>query len=139
MRCNTGCDQGENEILNARAFQIIKCAPRPSKLSTQLVCLLVWIEDAPQFLLPCSLVLEHLVVNANIVALDGEGGLGGLCLNDEVVVAVWAVLVAFLKLLRVFAEDLSALFAGKDHFERLHQGMVFLLGMTFGAIEPLAA
>jgi hypothetical protein len=44
-----------------------------------------------------------------------------------------------LKLLRVLAKSFPAFLAKKRHFRALCQEMVFLFGMAFGAIEPLAA
>lgn len=53
------------------------------------------------------------------------------------VIAVWAVLVALLKLLAVLAEALLALLAGEDHLERLEKGVRLLLLVAFGAVKPL--
>lgn len=86
-----------------------------------------------------SVVLQELVVHASIVAFDGERWFGNLSFNDEVVVAVRAVFIAVLKLLRVFAKALFALFAGKGHVVRLEKGVLLLLGMAVGTVEPLAA
>jgi len=85
------------------------------------------------------IVLEHLVVHPHVLALDRKGGLGRLGLDDEVVIAVRAVLVAFLELLGIFAEALLALLAGEDHLEALEEGVLLLLLMALDAVEPLAA
>lgn len=55
------------------------------------------------------------------------------------VIAVWAVFVALLKLSGVFAETLSAFFAGECHFGGFGQGMRFLFMVAFGAVEPFPA
>lgn len=84
--------------------------------SAKLVSVWRWVKDGPHAALIYSLILQQLVVHSDIVTLNGQGGLGGLGLDDEVVIAVRAVFVALVKLLGVFAEDLFALFAGKRHF-----------------------
>jgi hypothetical protein len=52
---------------------------------------------------------------------------------------VWAVLVAVVEFLRIFAEALLAFFAGKDHFKALYKRVFFLLAMALGAVEPFSA
>lgn len=86
-----------------------------------------------------SLIPEHLVVHSDIITLNGQGSLGGLGFEDEVVVAVRAVLVAIVKLLGVFAEGLFAFLASKRHFEALHERVAFLLLVAFCAVEPFPA
>lgn len=86
-----------------------------------------------------AVVLEHLAVDAGVVALDGEGGLGDGGGEDEVVVAVRAVLVGLLELLRVLAEALAALLARERHLERPQQLVRLLLPVALGAVEPLPA
>lgn len=65
----------------------------------------------------CALILDHAGVFAEIVTLDAESGMWGLCFENKMIVAVRAVFVALIKLLNVFAEALFALFASKDHFQ----------------------
>ena len=55
------------------------------------------------------------------------------------VITVRAVLIAFLIRGHVLPERLLALLAQKRHLRRLGQLMVFLLRMTFRAVEPLLA
>lgn len=55
------------------------------------------------------------------------------------VVAVRAVLVAVLVFAHILPEDFLALFAGKDHFHGLFEGVCLLFGVAFGAVEPLFA
>ena len=47
--------------------------------------------------------------------------------------------VRFFKFLRVFPEALPAFLACEGEFERLHQRMLLLLRMAFGAVEPFPA
>lgn len=105
----------------------------------KLVSLRRRVEDCPPPFLPDPLVLEQPIVHPNVVALDGQRGLGGLCLEDVVVVAVRAVLVALVELLCVLAEDLFAFLAGECHFHALFEGVGFLFGVAFGAVEPFPA
>lgn len=87
------------------------------------------------------LVREAIVpcVNAHVFALNLKTCLGHLGFDDEVVVAVRAVLVALLKLLGVLAEALLALLARKRHFGGLGKRVVLGFGMAFGTVEPLLA
>lgn len=86
-----------------------------------------------------AVVLEHPGILSQILTLNLEAGLRGDGVEDKVVVAVGAVLVAVVKLLDVLAEALFALFAGKHHFQRRLQVVRFRLGVAFGAIEPFLA
>lgn len=86
-----------------------------------------------------ALVLEHAVVHAGVLTLDTERGLGDDGLEDEVVVAVRAVLVGLLELLRVLAEALLALLAREGHLEGLPELVRLLLVVAVGAVEPLLA
>ena len=65
--------------------------------------------------------------------------LGGLGLNDIMVVAMGAVLVGLLEFFDVLAEDLFALLAGEHHLGCTLQLVVLLLIMALGAVEPLTA
>ena len=47
--------------------------------------------------------------------------------------------IRILKLSRILAKRLFALFANEGHVEGLQKGVVALLGMALGAIEPLLA
>ena len=88
---------------------------------------------------PHSIILQHPRIDPHIFALYLQLHLRGQSINDKVVVAVRAVLVALVKFLRVFAEALFALFAGKDHFGLFKERVGFGFGMTFGAVEPFFA
>jgi hypothetical protein len=98
--------------------------------------------EIPQRLRPVvsfTLILEHACILAHIIALDLQSRLRRDGLEDKVVVAVGAVLVALVKLLDVLAEALFALFAGKHHFERGLEVVLFRLGVAFCAVEPFLA
>lgn len=85
------------------------------------------------------LISYHSAVDSGVLTLDLEFWLGCHGVEDEVVIAVRAVLVRFLKLLDVFAEALLALLAREDHLEPLLQGVVLLLRMALNTIEPFLA
>ena len=55
------------------------------------------------------------------------------------VIAVWTVLVALVKLLHVLAERLLALLAQERHLHGLPEPMVLCLSVTLGAVKPLLA
>lgn len=109
--------------------------------SAQLIRIRRRIEDGdpPVAVLLDAVVLEHLVVDAGVVALDGEGGLRDGGVEHEVVVAVRAVLVGLLELLRVLAEALLALLARERHLEGPQQLVRLFLGVALGAVEPFLA
>lgn len=107
--------------------------------STQPVGFLVDVKDGPQLLLLDALVLEHAVVHPGVLALDAQGGLGDDGLEDEVVVAVGAVLVGLLELLDLLAEALAALLAGEHHLEGGLERVRLALVVALGAVEPLPA
>lgn len=93
-----------------------------------------------KLLLPLDTIIpDHPRVLPDILALDLETSLRLLGLEQEVVVAVRAVLVALFKRLHVFAETLLALFAGEDHLRGAFELVVLLLGVAFCAVEPLPA
>ena len=48
-------------------------------------------------------------------------------------------IVPVLKLTSVLAKAFFALFAGKSHIEALHEGVIRILGMALGAVEPFPA
>lgn len=114
-----------------------KALTHPS--STKLVRVLIWVEHCPFSCILDPLVFDELVVDPYVLALNRQGCLGCLGVDNEVVVAVGAIFVAFLELLDVFAKTLPALLAGKDHLESLEEGVFFLFAMAFGTIEPLLA
>ena len=88
---------------------------------------------------PNPLILQHPTINPRILSLHLQRRLRLLRLNDKVVIAVRAVLVAILELLRVLAEALLALLAREGHVEFLEQGVRFAVGVALGAVEPFAA
>lgn len=106
---------------------------------TQLVGVGGGIEDSAALVVLDALVLDHAAIEAGVVALDGEGGLGDGGVDDEVVVAVGAVLVGLLELLGVLAEALAALLARERHLERPQQIVRLLLLVALRAVEPLPA
>jgi len=106
----------------------------------QLISLLIRIKHVPPDLLGLhSVVLDHPGIHPHVVTLDSDRCFWRKGVEDEVVVAVGAVLVGFFKLLSVLTETLFALFTGERHVELLKQGMVFLLLVAFYAIEPFSA
>lgn len=107
--------------------------------SSQLVSILVRVEDGSQTALLLPVVLEHLAVHSHIVALDGQSSLGGLGIDNEVVIAVRAVFVGLFELGGILSEALLALFAGKGHLEGLHERVGFLLGVALDAVKPFLA
>jgi hypothetical protein len=95
-------------------------------------------------------------VNARIFALYLQRGLWCFGVQDEVVIAVRAVLVAtphsasvppkqvhryvrIFKLARILPKRLLALLADEGHVEGLHQRVISLLGMALCAVEPFFA
>lgn len=90
-------------------------------------------------LLSLPLILQHPRIFPDIISLDLQSSVRGDCLEDEMVVAVGAVLVALVKLLDVLAEALFAFLAGKDHFEGGFQSVGLGFGVAFGAVEPFLA
>jgi hypothetical protein len=101
--------------------------------------LALYVEYGPPLVVLDALVLEHTIVHAGVLALDAERGLRDDGLEDEVVIAVRAVLVGLLELLRVLAEALLALLARERHLEGLPQLVRLLLVVAVGAVEPLLA
>jgi hypothetical protein len=55
------------------------------------------------------------------------------------IIAVWAELVGFVKVVGILAKGLFALFAGKRQFRLLLERVVFLLLMAFGTVKPFPA
>lgn len=107
--------------------------------SAQLVGVVLHVEYGPPAGVLDAVVLEHAVVDAGVLALDAQGGLGDDGVDDEVVVAVRAVLVGLLEGLGVLAEALLALLAGKGHLERLQELVRLLLVVAVGAVKPFLA
>jgi len=78
---------------------------------TESVCCLVEAEDGAFSIPTYPLVLEHPGIYARILAFDLEGGLGGHSFDYKVIIAVWAVLIAFVKLCRILAKTFLAFLA----------------------------
>lgn len=87
--------------------------------STQFISIVLYIKYGPPMVVLDAVILEHAIVHAGVLALDTEGGFGGEGLENEVVIAVGAVLVGLLELLGVFPETLFTLLAGEGHVEGL--------------------
>jgi hypothetical protein len=85
-----------------------------------------------------TVVPDHARVLSDVLALNLETRLGLLGLQEEVVVAMRAVLIALVELFHVFAKDFSALFACEDHLGGAFELVVLLLSVAFCAVEPLA-
>lgn len=111
----------------------------PPSSSTQSSRLTLIVPHSRDLLLLHTLVSDHPRILPDILTLNLQARLGLHSLEEEVIVAVWAVLVALLESLDVLAEALLALFAREDHLCRAHQIMVGFLGVAFGAVEPLPA
>ncbi|KAI6772335.1 hypothetical protein HG530_003293 [Fusarium avenaceum] len=113
----------------------------PTEVTTRyLVGVVARVKDGPDTLrlLLLSFVLEHFAVHSYVVALDRQGRLRSLCVDNEVVVAVGAELVGLLELLDVLSEALLALLAGKDHLEALFERVVLLFHVTLDAVKPFS-
>ena len=126
------------------------------QLSAQPIRRVLDIEYRSLRLGPHALILEHPRIHPGVLALDLQRRLGRHGVPDEVIVAMRAVLIAVLKLLGVFSEALLAFLARKDlripvrregegRWEReayelkgLLERVVFLFGVAFRAVEPLA-
>jgi len=78
---------------------------------TEPVCCLVEVEDGAFGITSYTLVLEHPGVYACIFAFDLEGGLGSHSFDYEVIIAVWAVLIALVELRRILAKAFFAFLA----------------------------
>lgn len=113
--------------------------PKEQASSAQLVGITLDIEYRPMLVVLDTVVLEHAVVHAGILALDAERRLGDDGLENEVVIAVRAVLVGLLKFLRILAEALLALLARERHLEGLLELVRLLLVVAVGAVEPFLA
>ena len=105
-------------------FQVLptntSLAEKPANvLLTQLIRISLYIEYRPLPSILDAVILQHAVVDPRVLAFDTQRGLGDDGLDDEVVVAVRAVLVGLLELLRVLAEALLALLARERHLEGL--------------------
>ena len=114
------------------------------------------IKNSPSLLSFYPIVPQHPTVDSRVLAFESQLSLRGNSFQDEVVVAVRAILVRLLKLLGVFPESLFALLAGEGlqmlvpewqkerrgsmyHFSLLEERVVFCLGVAFCAVKPLAA
>jgi hypothetical protein len=105
----------------------------------QFISVVLYIKYGPPLVVLDAVIFEHAVIHACILALDAECRLGNDGFEDKVIIAVRAVLVGLLELLRVFPEALLALLAGEGHLEGLQELMRFLLVVALGAVEPLLA
>jgi hypothetical protein len=110
-----------------------------SALSAQPRRVSLIVPDSRRLLSLDAIVPDHPRVFPDVFALDLQTCLWLLGLQQEVVVAVRAVLVALLKRFHVFAEALLALFACEDHLDGALELVVLLLAVTLGAVEPLPA
>ena len=89
-------------------------SPHPHRrYSTQLVRCFLHIENRPLLLASNPIILQHSAINSSILTLNLQHGLWCNGFEHKVVIAVWAVFVAFLKFFSIFSEGLFALFAGK--------------------------
>ena len=91
-----------------------------------------------------SVILEQLILVAFLLLeFDDEfaGLLWGLGLDDEVVVAVGAVLVSLFELGDIFSKSLLALLAGHYKLHSFHEFVVLTehVFVALGAVEPFLA
>ena len=117
---------------------VIRCPFHPKVISE----IEVLIESELTLLL--SHVLEHFVlVSLHLFDLNDElsFGLGGLCGNNVVIIAVGAELVSLLEFTDILAEYFLALLACKYHFGGSFQFVVITHGLlvALGAIKPSLA
>jgi len=108
---------------------------------TKLVGVYIGVEDGDVLLLRKldPVILDHTAIDAHVGALHRDGRLGTNRLDDEMVIAVWAILICLFELLRIFSEALFALFASKGQLEFLQERVVLLFLMTFDAVKPFPA
>lgn len=78
--------------------------PSISTTSTQLVRCFLHIEYRPLLLPSYPIIPQHPTILPSILALKVQHRLWRKCFQDIVIIAMWAVLVAFLELLGVFSE-----------------------------------
>lgn len=90
---------------------------------TQLIRCLLDVENRPLFLPPHPIILQHPTINARILALKLQHRLRCNSINHEVVVAVWAVLIALFEFSGVLAKRFFALFAGECLGRKLMGGV----------------
>ena len=90
--------------------------------STQFIWCLLDIKDCPLFLPFNPIILDHPTINSRVLALKLQHRFRRHSFEDEVVITVWTVLVAFFEFFGVFAESLFALLTG--------EGLVFLVGVA---------
>lgn len=81
--------------------------------STQLIRCFLHIENRPLLLGSNPIILQHSAINPSILTLNLQHGLWCNGFEHKVVIAVWAVFVAFLEFFSIFSEGFFALFAGK--------------------------
>jgi len=124
----------------ALSTSITSLAPPPLPQSPQPIRPLRHIPPFHAALLPPNpLILNHPSIPPNILPLKLHKRPRHLRLDDEMVVAVRAVLVALVPLLRVLAEALLALLAREHHLEALQEGVRFRLGVAGYAVVPFLA
>ncbi len=82
--------------------------------STQLIRRLLDIKDRPLLLPSNPIILQHPAIDSRILSLNLQHRLWRNSFKDEVVIAMWAVLVTFLEFFGIFSEGFLALLAGKS-------------------------
>jgi len=82
---------------------------------SQLVGCFLDIKYRPLLLTLNAIILQHPTVYSRILSLKFYHGLWRYGFKDEVIITMWAVLVAFFELLGIFAETLFALLACECH------------------------
>ena len=81
--------------------------------STQLIWRLLDIKNCPLFLAPNSVILNHPAINSCIFTLKFQHWLWCNSFENEVIVAMWAILVGFFEFCSILSEGFFALFAGE--------------------------
>lgn len=82
----------------------------------KLVRVLVWVEHGRPRIVLESVVFQHAAVHPDVVTLDRERWLRHGGLDNKMVVAVWAVFIRLLEVLRILPKTLLALLACKGQF-----------------------
>jgi len=93
----------------------------------------------PRWILLDSLVFNDSSIYTGVTRLDANGSLRCLRVQHIMIIAVGAVLVAFLVRSHILPECLFALLAHECHLGRPREGVGLLLSVTFRTVEPQLA
>ena len=110
-----------------------------SKVSSKSRCIALVVPHFPVLLWLHPVIFEHARVLSYVVSFHLQPCLRLLRFEQEVVVTMWTVLVALLKLFHILPEGLLTLLASERHFERLFQIVILRVGVALRTVEPLSA